>query len=117
MKPKNLFKNEKGLSPVFGVILMVAITVILAAVIAAFVFGLGEPNNSPEKQTTVVKSINNYAVTVTFTGNDRYVLKGTGYPDEFIDISKKCSVTTIEENKDKMEMVITASNCKTSPLK
>lgn len=32
--------NEKALSPVIGVILMVAITVILAAVIAAFVFGM-----------------------------------------------------------------------------
>ncbi|MDD5614625.1 MAG: type IV pilin N-terminal domain-containing protein [Candidatus Methanoperedens sp.] len=34
-------KNEEAVSPVIGVILMVAITVILAAVIAAFVFGLG----------------------------------------------------------------------------
>ena len=33
--------DEKGVSPVIGVILMVAITVILAAVIASFVFGLG----------------------------------------------------------------------------
>jgi len=32
--------NEDAISPVIGVILMVAITVILAAVIAAFVFGL-----------------------------------------------------------------------------
>jgi len=34
-------KNEDAVSPVIGVILMVAITVILAAVIAAFVFNLG----------------------------------------------------------------------------
>ncbi len=34
-------KNEMAVSPVIGVILMVAITVILAAVIAAFVFGIG----------------------------------------------------------------------------
>jgi flagellin-like protein len=33
-------KNEDAVSPVIGVILMVAITVILAAVIAAFVFGM-----------------------------------------------------------------------------
>ena len=33
--------NEDAVSPVIGVILMVAITVILAAVIAAFVFNLG----------------------------------------------------------------------------
>ena len=39
MKPKNE-KDKKGVSPVIGVILMVAITIILAAVIAAFVFGV-----------------------------------------------------------------------------
>ena len=33
-------KREDAVSPVIGVILMVAITVILAAVIAAFVFGM-----------------------------------------------------------------------------
>ena len=33
-------ENEDAVSPVIGVILMVAITVILAAVIAAFVFGM-----------------------------------------------------------------------------
>ncbi len=34
-------KNDEAVSAVIGVILMVAITVILAAVIAAFVFGMG----------------------------------------------------------------------------
>ncbi|WP_292468989.1 type IV pilin N-terminal domain-containing protein [Methanolobus sp.] len=36
------------MSPVIGVILMVAITVILAAVIAAFVFGMGPPEQAPQ---------------------------------------------------------------------
>ncbi len=40
-------KNEEAVSPVIGVILMVAITVILAAVIAAFVFGMGTPEKTP----------------------------------------------------------------------
>jgi len=35
-----IIENDEAVSPVIGVILMVAITVILAAVIAAFVFGL-----------------------------------------------------------------------------
>lgn len=34
------FKNDEAVSPVIGVILMVAITVILAAVIAAFVMNM-----------------------------------------------------------------------------
>jgi flagellin-like protein len=40
--------NEEAVSPVIGVILMVAITVILAAVIAAFVFGMGPPKQAPQ---------------------------------------------------------------------
>ena len=35
-----LVKDKRAVSPVIGVILMVAITVIIAAVIAAFVFGI-----------------------------------------------------------------------------
>lgn len=42
MKLKQLFEEDDAVSPVIGVILMVAITVILAAVIATFVLGLGE---------------------------------------------------------------------------
>ena len=42
MKLQKLFTEERAVSPVIGVILMVAITVILAAVIGAFVLGLGD---------------------------------------------------------------------------
>jgi len=47
-------ENERAVSPVIGVILMVAITVILAAVIAAFVLdiGPGEPDPSASVSTT-----------------------------------------------------------------
>ncbi|WP_345775624.1 type IV pilin N-terminal domain-containing protein [Haloferax sp. Q22] len=42
MNIQNLFKDDTAVSPVIGVILMVAITVILAAVIGTFVLGLGD---------------------------------------------------------------------------
>jgi flagellin-like protein len=42
MNIKQLFQDEGAVSPVIGVILMVAITVILAAVIGTFVLGLGD---------------------------------------------------------------------------
>ena len=45
--------DDRGVSPVIGVILMVAITVILAAVIATFVLGLGEQVSSTAPQVTV----------------------------------------------------------------
>jgi flagellin-like protein len=41
MKVKQLFTDDSAVSPVIGVILMVAITVILAAVIGSFVLNLG----------------------------------------------------------------------------
>ncbi len=42
MKLSKLFDDDRAVSPVIGVILMVAITVILAAVIGTFVLGLGD---------------------------------------------------------------------------
>jgi len=42
MQLKQLLQDEDAVSPVIGVILMVAITVILAAVIGTFVLGLGD---------------------------------------------------------------------------
>uniref|UniRef100_UPI003672683A type IV pilin n=1 Tax=Cryptosporangium minutisporangium TaxID=113569 RepID=UPI003672683A len=42
MQLSKLFNEDRAVSPVIGVILMVAITVILAAVIGTFVLGLGD---------------------------------------------------------------------------
>ena len=42
MQLSKLFNDDTAVSPVIGVILMVAITVILAAVIGTFVLGLGD---------------------------------------------------------------------------
>lgn len=45
---KKLFENNKAVSPVIGVILMVAITVILAAAIGSSVFGQGTTKAAPK---------------------------------------------------------------------
>ena len=54
MQLKQLFDDDDAVSPVIGVILMVAITVILAAVIGTFVLGLGDQvqNNAPSASFT-----------------------------------------------------------------
>ncbi|WP_277540811.1 type IV pilin N-terminal domain-containing protein [Haloarcula laminariae] len=57
MDIKELLQDDDAVSPVIGVILMVAITVILAAVIATFVLGLGD-------------SLGNQAPQASFTCND-----------------------------------------------
>jgi len=50
MDLKAFIQDDDAVSPVIGVILMVAITVILAAVIATFVLGLGDSlsNQAPQ---------------------------------------------------------------------
>ncbi|MCQ4334660.1 type IV pilin N-terminal domain-containing protein [Natronomonas sp. F2-12] len=56
MELKNLFHadDDRAVSPVIGVILMVAITVILAAVIGTFVLGLGEEvESNPSAGVTI----------------------------------------------------------------
>jgi len=53
MNIKDLFTEDRGVSPVIGVILMVAITVILAAVIGAFVLGLGDQASSTAPQASI----------------------------------------------------------------
>ncbi|MFC6755725.1 MULTISPECIES: type IV pilin N-terminal domain-containing protein [Haloarcula] len=54
MDLKTLIQDDDAVSPVIGVILMVAITVILAAVIATFVLGLGDSlsDQSPQASFT-----------------------------------------------------------------
>jgi len=68
MRLKQLLNDDDAVSPVIGVILMVAITVILAAVIATFVLGLGDSvsNNAPQATFEFNPSDN----TITMTGGD-----------------------------------------------
>jgi flagellin-like protein len=53
MRVSTLISDENAVSPVIGVILMVAITVILAAVIGAFVLNLGDAEDpAPQARIT-----------------------------------------------------------------
>ena len=63
----NFKQNEEAVSPVIGVILMVAITVILAAVIAAFVFGM-TGNVQTQKMVAVTVTQNGENVVLTYQG-------------------------------------------------
>jgi len=71
IKKGSLTKGEDAVSPVIGVILMVAITVILAAVIGAFVFGMG---SGVSKTYTV-------GLTAAQTGADTIDVTFQGGPD------------------------------------
>ena len=63
----NFRENEEAVSPVIGVILMVAITVILAAVIAAFVFGM-TGNVATTKTVAATTQISGNNIIVTYQG-------------------------------------------------
>jgi flagellin-like protein len=74
MELKELFtadESERAVSPVIGVILMVAITVILAAVIGTFVLGLGDQvqQTSPNAQWNW-DSDGSSSLTLTHEGGD-----------------------------------------------
>jgi flagellin-like protein len=59
--------KEDAVSPVIGVILMVAVTVILAAVIAAFVFGMGSGVNETRTVAVTCQQVSTAAGGVEFT--------------------------------------------------
>ena len=82
-------KNEEAVSPVIGVILMVAITVILAAVIAAFVFGMAPPAKAPSVQLRVTADVTN--LNITHNGGDALILK-----DERITITNAVNNTAVD---------------------
>jgi flagellin-like protein len=77
MNIKELFRDERAVSPVIGVILMVAITVILAAVIGTFVLGLGDQlsSSSPSASIGFDYEINETSevgnLTVSHNGGDK----------------------------------------------
>jgi flagellin-like protein len=80
MELKNIFTDEDAVSPVIGVILMVAITVILAAVIGTFVLGLGDQvqNNAPQATFSfdyaeeTATATTGFTVTATHDGGDTF---------------------------------------------
>lgn len=78
MKPHNLFNtDDRAVSPVIGVILMVAITVILAAVIGTFVLGLGDSLGDSQPTAQLDVSLENSTnadernLTIEHGGGDR----------------------------------------------
>lgn len=54
MDLKKLFNSNKAVSPVIGVVLMVAITVILAAAVGSSVFGQGPAKSAPQANINVI---------------------------------------------------------------
>jgi len=74
-KIKELVKNEEAVSPVIGVILMIAITVVIAAVVASFAYGIiGGVAKAPNSALVVEDArVGNTNITVIHHGGDTIV--------------------------------------------
>lgn len=111
---KNILKSKEGISPVIGVILMVAITVILAAVIAIFVFSLGgsDPKIGVERTVT----INDTTITYIKLDSNFYQIKGTGSERDHavVVITRYCYVNTVSQNSTATDILL--SSCGKNPL-
>jgi len=82
--------EEQAVSPVIGVILMVAITVILAAVIASFVLGLGDQQEvapTANFDFSYDSSTSPQEVTVTHTNGDNILSSNLYIRGEHLDPS------------------------------
>lgn len=64
--------------PVVGVILMVAITIILAALAGTFVLGIGEEQDTTAPQAAFEFEWNGSAVTIVHVGGDSFTTGNTG---------------------------------------
>ena len=73
-KIRKIWKDKTGVSPIISVILMVAITVVLAATIWAWVSGFGGSGSEPESAAVVCKGVNGQLRVILAEG-------GEGYPD------------------------------------
>jgi flagellin-like protein len=58
-------KNDDGVSPVIGVILMVAITVVMAAIVSSWSSGVKAPNTPTTVGLDITRSVKNVSVLVT----------------------------------------------------
>lgn len=65
--------EDRGVSPVIGIVLMVAITVVLAAVIGAFVLGMGDEIGGDNVQASLsFEGDADSGVTVSHNGGDSF---------------------------------------------
>ena len=86
---KKFLRDQRGVSPVIGVILMVAITVVMGAVVAGFAYGyLGNTPKAPNIALSVIDDP---------TNQDQMLVKHSG-GEEMLTGEWKCSITPGKES-------------------
>ena len=95
---KKWFKNTHAVSPVIGVILMVAITVILAAAIGSSVFGQGPAESAPQANLDIKSAgIVNGLTGLNAVAGVRFEHLG-GAPIHFEDATKTKVIASLNGN-------------------
>ena len=101
-RQKQLRADEDAVSPVIGVIMMIAIVVIIAAVVAAFAYGIiGGVNKAPSTALVVegVKPGGNVNVTIYHHGGDTIVDafngSGTTYSQKWNNLEVRLNGATV----------------------
>ena len=104
--------EDRAVSPVIGVILMVAITVILAAVIASFVLQLGDSTGEPAPSPTIESDYTNDEIEFSVTGGDDFdadsssvdfevIVEATADLDDAFEDGDQATITaTLDERVD-----------------
>ena len=90
-----MLRDSKGVSPVIGVILMVALTVVMAAVVASFTAGLGKVTKTPPTANLVAED--DGATDVSPTGNYT-LIKITHKGGDAIYLNETVVIITYEQN-------------------
>ena len=65
--------DEKGVSPVIGVILMVAATIVIAAVVMTMIVGFTPPTATPPSASITIQVVNNSCFKLVHTSGDTLV--------------------------------------------
>lgn len=87
MQKRRLSEDERGVSPVVGVIMMVAITVVIAAVVAAFAYGIiGGVTTAPNAALLIENAEDGKSsITVVHHGGDTIAEAFTASPPTNLD--------------------------------
>ena len=99
--------DEKGVSPVIGVILMVAATIVIAAVVMAMLGGFGPPKRTYTISLTATQEGKD--IIVTYNGGpdqdfvSKLIFSGTKSDTNKIDWNKNVSEGTFDDTSDTLE--------------
>jgi flagellin-like protein len=127
----NFHENEEAVSPVIGVILMVAITVILAAVIAVFVFGMAGDVQSTKSVACTAKQTDADTIRITYMGGNDHAsvidinvkINGTDPSTDFVssppgvgEFAELTSATYVTTGQDPVVVTATFSDGSTQVI-